>query len=150
MAAAAGRLNVSPSIIKAAKDAGCEAFKQNGRVDCNALSAWLSDPANSEKILDRATELEKTELAILKEKLRLTRHRADLATGKSIDMDEARRAFVRAAAVTKSRLLAIPTSAAPLLIGLDAAGIEEKLKSMVIAALTDLTEHDWAKDTNAA
>ena len=45
--AAASRLGVSPLEIKRALDAGCEAFRTNGSVDCDSVLVWLA--ANPEK-----------------------------------------------------------------------------------------------------
>lgn len=43
MQSAAGRLNLSLDVLKAAKDAGCDAFRERGSVDCDRLPKWLAE-----------------------------------------------------------------------------------------------------------
>lgn len=43
MPGAAAILGVDPEIVSAAKEAGCEAFRARGGVNCDVLLQWLSE-----------------------------------------------------------------------------------------------------------
>lgn len=144
MKQAAAVTGIPLRVLQDAKAAGCPAFR-GSRIYLEDLRAWLAVPENMDKVSKSAGPVEELEAEILRERLRLLRVKAEQAEGRVILVAEARREFGRAAATTKSKLMAVPSSVAPLVVGKDIHEIEERLKTAIRDACEAIQKHDWNK-----
>jgi len=149
MASAAAKLGVNVRVLQAAKAAGCAGFV-NGRVRLADVRTWLVDPKNAAAIEAAAgSDFDRVKLAILRQKLRIFRHDADLLDQMVIPVDDVRRSFVRMALALKSKLLATEKT-----IGMEAAmrlaldepkvqSLQEIVGKHLRGALAEMAGHKW-------
>ncbi len=128
--------------LQMAKAAGCPGFR-GGRVHLDEIQKWLAKPENSDALKERASAIEKGELDIAREKLRLIRHRANVAEGVVIPLADTKMAFIQLALTLKSKLLTIPANAAPFCTGKSTEEIASEIRTQIISALREIQNHNW-------
>lgn len=108
MTAAALKTGQRPEAIQAAKNAGCQAFKANGRIHCNDLVAWLdAHPEVTEGLADMPDA--RREKALL---LQTERRNAEVDLAKTlrhlVSLDEVTAPLIGLGKTIVSRMLLIP------------------------------------------
>lgn len=149
---AGSMLGLPVRLLQTAKAAGCPGFR-GGRVYLIEVQEWLAKPENLAVLKAQSIELEKVELDIAKEKLRLIRHRADLATQQVIPVGDVRESFLRAILAAKSRWFAAETNVTMLasvdlqLSAEQATKLREILAHEIRESLLELSRCKWASET---
>lgn len=141
LSAAAARIGQPVMAAKMAKDAGCEAFKPNGRIDLPQLTAWLD---RHPEIIEAVKNLPdaKAEKALT---LRIDRQRAEVAfereLGSLISVADLTPALLSLGKTIAGRLLLIPDRVGAKYAALnDAQAIREDLNNEIRKALRVLSE----------
>lgn len=104
MAAASAVTGLDREIVTAAKDAGCEAFRSRGDVDCDALMEWLEEHpeiAAQTGVINKVLE----EALKVRAQRRMVEHKLDEAKRRVIPVDEVKRTYTRSVMAAKSKLL---------------------------------------------
>src|SRR4051812_27863090 len=110
MGAAASQMGYTVDALKAAKRAGCKAFKPGSRVDIFELEEWFALHPEITSVVDskltqkQAETMEKVNKA-LQRRDNYARQRRQL-----IHEDEMRRTFARSVIAAKNKMLSIPSS----------------------------------------
>jgi len=129
MTAASAITGLSFRAVQAAKNAGCPAIKQNGRVDCDALIAWL---AEQPEVLEQAGETvnHDLELALKTRADRLLReHKLAVLRGEYVRAADVEQWGGELGTAIKGVVLKIHLCA-PSVIGLAVADAEARLKEI--------------------
>jgi DNA anti-recombination protein RmuC len=148
MGAAASQMGYTVDALKAAKRAGCKAFKPGSRVDIFELEEWFALHPEITSVVDskltqkQAETMEKVNKA-LQRRDNYARQRRQL-----IHEDEMRRTFARSVIAAKNKMLSIPSSLCQTLAMLkDAHDIDERLSKAIRAGLNELSSSEWSKLT---
>lgn len=142
MAAAQGRTGIAQDAIKAAKDAGCEAFTGSGPIDCDVLVEWFADHPEVLKEHDNGTI--QTEKLLDARAIRRTRElKLDQMKGELIPTEEAIMELARVIVACKVTLLGGIQSLA-LKLAADTGGdqimIGERIRAWAMESLRELSE----------
>src|SRR5690242_16848395 len=106
MAAAASELRLPVEVVQNAKNSGCGAFRDGGRIDCDALRAWLdADPTRYQLANGQIDKRVEDALRIRAD--RQTREfKLQVLKEQYLHVDDIRRDYTRAVYSMKSKLLA--------------------------------------------
>ena len=104
MAAAASITGLAPEIVSAAKEAGCEAFRSRGDVNCDVLMQWLAEHpeiAAETGVINKPLE----EALKIRAERQTKEHKLAELKRKVIPIDEVKRTYTRSVLAAKSKLL---------------------------------------------
>jgi hypothetical protein len=125
--AAAGLTGLSLRAVQAAKNAGCPAFRQNGRCDCDTLLIWLG---SNPHVLESAGETvnRDVELALkTRADRKLREHRLAVLRGEYVSADEVEKWGAALGAAIRKIVTQIHL-AAPSVVGVSVPEAEARLK----------------------
>ena len=141
--AAASILKVPIAVLQKLKASGCPGFR-NGRVHLDEVRSWLTDPKNSESMQADPEDIDTAKLAVLIQRARLLRIRADQEEGLLVPLAEVRRVYTQAVVGAKTRLLRIPRRCAQRVAAItDWVQIEEILDTEIFDALESMHRGEW-------
>jgi phage terminase Nu1 subunit (DNA packaging protein) len=129
MKACAALTGLTFRAVQAAKDAGCPAIKQNGRVDCDALIKWL---ANHPQVLEGAglqvnSDVEQA-LKIRADRM-LREHKLAVLRGQYVLASDMQKAGAELGMAVRKIVEQIHL-AAPTVVGVSVADAEARLKDI--------------------
>ncbi len=139
--AASARTGLPLAVVEKARASGCEAFRQNGRIDLYELCRWLAThPVNP--VVMAGEEQAKEEL--LRERIRRARFENEVREGKYLLRENADAVAVAYVTGAKAKLLEATASLAPrLAMEGDAQEVERELRQMVVDYLQFMADGNW-------
>lgn len=141
---AAATLRIPLDTLREAKAAGCPAFR-GGRVRLHEFTAWIADPANSELMKERLSDIDAVNLDIARERLRILRIKADSQERVLIPAAEVKRTVQQAVFGFKRKILALPRRMAQrVMCETDPIQVEQILYDECWDALDELSKGEWA------
>ena len=145
MKAAASICGISRRAVQAAKDGGCDAVAQSGRVDCDRLLLWLGE--HPEAFLLAGQKLSRDEEIVLKIRAerRLKEHTLACKKQEFIPTVDAQAAIGAMIAEAKKVLLSGPSSLAPQVVGVAVPEAEKILREWLHDALTRLHQYPMGR-----
>jgi hypothetical protein len=138
MPAAAAAMNIPLSVLRRAKNAGCPGFRHS-RVYPALVLPWLKD--RKAEFAKPAAVDQKLNADIRKAIAHAERVEFEnkVAQGKYILRSVVRRDVTQSITTAKTRLLGIPASLAPHVVGLSVAEAELRIRNAIDEALRDLS-----------
>lgn len=139
----ARRVGVSRALISQLTKAGV--LKREGKNYDLAvnLDAWKQYENEKQQGQKNATANDSLRARLLQEKIRAAKLKNDESERHLVSLASVRRIVTEAFHGVKSKMLALPSQVAPLVVGIQPAEAEKILRDRITRALKELSEHEW-------